>query len=104
MPRRGAARVMHEADAHPLGFDDEPPRQGRAQSRLVHVPVHRSHRSERTEVLEDRAGGEVAGVQDEVRLLENADASSGQPARAAREVRISEQGDQLRSDRNSPSR
>jgi hypothetical protein len=104
MPPRGPARVVHEADAHPLGFDDEPPRQGRAQSLLVHVPVHRRHRSERPEVVEDRASGEVAGVQDEICLLENADTTSGQAARAAREVRISEKGDQLRSDRNSPLR
>jgi hypothetical protein len=66
--------------------------------------VHCLHRSELSEVPEDRTGGEVAGVEDEIRLLENADASSGQPARAAREVRISEKGDQLRSDRNLPSR
>jgi hypothetical protein len=104
MSRAGPARVVHQADAHPRGLDDEPPGQGRAQSRLVHVPVDRGHWSECPEVLQDRPGGEVAGVQDEIRLLEDADALRGQATRAAGKVRISEQCDQLRSDRNSPSR
>jgi hypothetical protein len=66
--------------------------------------VHRGHGSEGFELAEDRQGNDVSGVQDQAGPLEDADALRGQPAFAARQVRVSKERDQLRSDRNSPSR
>jgi hypothetical protein len=51
--------------------------------------VHRGHRSERSELVEHRRGGEIARVQDEIRPLEDADAIRGEAALATREMRVS---------------
>lgn len=100
---RGAG-VVHEADSHALGLDDRSFLQDGTQVGLVHVPVDRLDRYERPELLEHRARGHVPDVQRDRGLLEDPYAPARQLPPTPREVRIAEQGDQIRPSTNRPSR
>jgi hypothetical protein len=93
-------------DPNPLPFrlHNAASRQRGAERRLVHVALDRDDRRESLQILEDRGGGEVAGMEDEVGPLEDSDAIAREPPPAARQVGVSEECDQRRSGRNSPSR
>lgn len=104
VPPGGTAGVVQEPDPQALGFDHEPSGQRLTQRGLVHVAVHRSDRSELLELLENRPGRHVSGMEDELGPLEQAHAFLRKPAGAARQMRVSDERDQKRSGKNSPFR
>ena len=96
--------VVDEPDPHPLGLDDEALGQLRPEGRLVDVAVNGVHRGERAQIGEDGRSDEVADVQDEIRLREQADGGRREPAGPARKVRVSGERDQETPSRKRPSR
>ncbi len=96
-------------DPEPSALDLHDPSLGQelSQRGLVHVPDDALDRRELPELLEHRDRGEVARVQDQVRLLEPAQALRGQPPRPSRQVRVGNDCDQrqlLAPSRKRPSR
>jgi hypothetical protein len=102
-PLRGPC-IVDEAHAEAFGLHDESSRQLSAQGRLVHVSVYRSHRADLAEFREERGRRQVSNVQDQRRALKKANAGVRQLARASRQMRVSNERDQLCSARNLPSR
>lgn len=98
------ARVVDQPDTELVRIDDTAPWKSCLERRLVHVPVHGRHRSDLLELVEERRGGHVPNVQDELRALEEPQTALRKPASAAREVRVSDERDQRNSGRNAPSR
>jgi len=87
------ARNVCHADAGACGFDHELVRQRLAQRRLVDVSVDGLHgRAEGTQLLEEGKRRMVAGVEDQVGSPQSRDALLGQPAGAARQVRVGDHG------------
>ena len=92
-PGPRARRVQHP-DPHLLDVDNMAFGQKAAQLRLVGVPVDGDkRRPERLQLLERRDARDVAGVEDQIRGAHELDAAIGQPARAAGQVRIGNDGD-----------
>jgi hypothetical protein len=88
---------VHHSDPRAARLDDDVLREALAQGGLVHVPEDRlDGRPERAKLLEDGGRDDVARVEDEVRLAEAADTLVGDPARAARQVRVGDDGDEGR--------
>jgi hypothetical protein len=88
---------VQQRDPRALDLDDVLPGQRVAHGRLVHVPVHAlERRPERAQLLEERRRDEVPGVQDQIRGPQALDASLGEAARAARDVRVGDDGDAAR--------
>ena len=96
--------IVDEAHAEAFGLHDESSRQLSAQGRLVHVAVYRSHRADLVEFREERGRRQVSNMQDQRRALKKANAGVRQLARASRQMRVSNERDQLCSARNLPSR
>jgi hypothetical protein len=73
---------------------------------LVHVPRHRLHRSEPFQLFEHGRTDDVAGVEDQVGVLQAPKALPRQPPLAARHVGVGDDGDgrQPVPSRNAPSR
>lgn len=85
---------VDETDSHAVDLDDEALRQRRPQIRLVRVAVDRVHpRADRAQLVENRARRDVSRVEDPVGGAQQLDAALGQPARAAREMRVRDDGD-----------
>ena len=55
---------------------------------MIHVPHHRLHRPERDQLLERAGGDDVAGVKNEVGLVQQPDALSRQSSSPARQMRV----------------
>ena len=96
--------VVDEPDPNALELGAGTHGQEPPQLPVVHVALHRRHRREALEIGEHGGRGEVTRVHDRVGCLEDPQALDRKRARAAREVRVSEQRDQKRSGRNSPFR
>jgi hypothetical protein len=94
VPPDGRTPVVDEADPKPFELGRRPHGKGGAELAVVHVPLNGGHRSQALEVGEHRSGREVAGVDDRIRSLENPEAVRGKRARAAREMRVSQERDQ----------
>jgi hypothetical protein len=78
-----------------LHLDDPLDRKERLQRRLVRIAGDGLHRRpQRAKLLEERDGGEVAGVQDQVGGPQSLDARIRQPPRAPREVRVGDDRDE----------
>jgi hypothetical protein len=102
--RERGDQTLSPPHSRPGNMDDPEPRaldlhdpslgQGFSQRGLVHVPDDALDRSESPELLEHRNRREVTRVQDQVRLLEPAQAIRGQPPRSSRQVRIRNDGNQ----------
>lgn len=103
VPARGAAGIVDEPDLKAIRIDNAPARQGRPQGRLVHVPADSPDRRVGLELAQGGRGREITRVENQVGALEDADAFGRQPPRAPRQMRVSEEGDQDGSARNSPS-
>ena len=104
VPPRPRPRVVDEPDSEALGVDDEAIGELLAERAFVHVPVHRLDVREGPKLGEDRRGGEVAHMEDELRPLEHADARCGKPADAVAKVRVADERDQKAPSRKRPSR
>jgi hypothetical protein len=96
-------------DPEPSALDLHDPsvRQELAQRGLIHVPDDALDRRELPERFEHRDRREVTRVQDQVRLVEPAEAIRRQPPRPSRQVRVRNDGDQgqlLAPSRKRPSR
>jgi hypothetical protein len=88
-----AGRVQHP-DPHMLDLDDAALGQKAAQLRLVGIAVDcDKRRAKRLQLLERRDARDIAGVEDEIRGAQKLEAAIGQPARAARQVRVGNNGD-----------
>ena len=92
-PPRGRPGDVNNPDSRALDLHHSPLRQQLHQLGLVHVPVHRLDRREAAELLEHLHGDEVTRMQDQISLLELPQALGRQPAGAAREVRVGDDGD-----------
>jgi hypothetical protein len=66
--------------------------------------VHRGHRTDLPQFLQEPGGREVSDVQDQARALQEPDTRVRQPPSAAWEMRVSDERDQLNSARKLPSR
>jgi hypothetical protein len=88
--------VVNDPDPSPTRLDHPLGRQHRAQRWLVHVSVHALHRAEAPQLLEDAQRDEVPGVEDQVSPREPLNAVVGQPAAAARHVRVGDDRDDQR--------
>lgn len=104
MPPGGPPGVVDDPDSQALALDDETLGQSRAELGVVRVPAHRGDRRHRLELVEDGTSGQVAHVDDERRRAQHAETAGGQGAGAARQVRVSEDGDQSRPSTKLPSR
>ena len=104
MPPPRRPRVVDEPDAHALRRDDEPLGKLRAKLRLVDVSVDGGERGKASQPGENRAGGEVADVEDEVGPLENASALLRKAGEAVTEMRVADERDQGTPSRKRPSR
>jgi rRNA maturation protein Nop10 len=87
-PSCAGAGVVHDADPHRFDLHDPPLGQRRLQVRVIHVPHHRLHRPERGQLLERTGGDDVACVEYEVGLLQQAHALSRQSSSPARQMRV----------------
>jgi hypothetical protein len=98
---------MDDPEPSALDLDDSALGQELAQRGLIHVPDDAVDRSKLSELVQHRDRREVTRVQDEVRLLEPAQAIRGQPPRPSWQVRVRNDGDQgqlLAPSRKRPSR
>ena len=82
------AWLVHDSDSGTAGLDHALRGQCVPQRRLVHVSVHRLDRPERPELLEHARRDEVARVEDQVRLAQEAKALLGEPPGAAGTMRV----------------
>jgi hypothetical protein len=95
---------VNKADTQALRLGRRANGQRRAQGPIVHVPLDSGDGAVDTQILEHRGRREVARMEDRVGLGEQADAFARERARAARQMRVSEQRDQNRSGRKAPFR
>jgi hypothetical protein len=102
-PLRGSC-IVDEADAQAFGLRHESRGQTGANDRFVHVPVHRGHQTDFLQILEELGRRQVSDVQDHCRAFKHSYASFGKPPRAPRQMRVSDERDQLGSARKLPSR
>jgi hypothetical protein len=100
-------RHVNHPDPNVVDLDDPALGQDVPKRPLVHVPDYSLDRSELPKLLVDRKRDEVAGVQDQVCLLEPPQALRRQPTRTAREVGIGDDRDERQPaapSKNAPSR
>ena len=90
VPARDRTPVMHEPDAEAGHLRSRAHGQRSPHGRVVHVPLHGRDGRETAQIVEHRRGREVAGVEDRLRRLQDAQAVRRQRARAAWEMRVSE--------------
>jgi hypothetical protein len=96
---------VYQPDPGSFPLDDESLRELGPEPRLVHVPAHGAKRGpECLELPQHGSGRHVPGVQHEVCPAQELHAGVGQPPRAARQVRVAEDGDQTAPGRKRPSR
>jgi hypothetical protein len=85
---------VDHSDPHVSDIDDALLRQRCLERGLVHVPAHGFDvRADAPQLVEEGDRDEVAGVQDQIASAQQADALVGQRSRAAREVRVRDDGD-----------
>ena len=104
VPAGCRAGVVHEADPHAFGFDEEPLGQQCTELGIVHVAVHGLDRPELAKLREDGRGREVAHVKDRRRVAEELPARVRQASYAPRKVRVPDERDQGAPSRKRPSR
>ncbi len=94
LPPHPRPRVVNHPDPHPVDLHDVLLRQRSLQGRLVHVPVDSfDGRPERAQLVEELHRHEIAAVEDKVGAREQAHALVRKHARAAREMRVRDDGD-----------
>jgi hypothetical protein len=85
---------VHHPDPRPGDLDDALDGELLTDRGLVHVPVDADDgRAESLQLAEERERGEVACVEDQIRRAAHLDATAGQHARPARQVRVGDDGD-----------
>ena len=86
--------VVHHADLHASDVNDPTLRQNFSQLQVVHVSHHTLHPSEPGQLLEHAHGDEVAGMQDEIRLVEQLEAGARKSSGPARQMRVRDDRDE----------
>jgi hypothetical protein len=85
----GRTGVVDEPDAEAGDLRCRPHGEVSPERRVVHVPLHGRDGREAPQIVENPCVREVAGVEDRLGALEDAQAIRRQRARAAREMRVS---------------